>query len=92
MKVVQINISCQSGSTGKICAAVGELLTQRQVENYVLYNNDSCEMDNAVKYTDAKSIKFSAFSAIPYLIGLSPNEPGNFGTHVILAGQHAVLA
>ena len=35
MKVVQINISCQSGSTGKICAAVGELLTQRQVENYV---------------------------------------------------------
>ena len=63
MKVVQINISCQSGSTGKICAAVGELLTQRQVENYVLYNNGSCEMDNAVKYTDAKSIKFSALSS-----------------------------
>ena len=63
MKVVQINISCQSGSTGKICAAVGELLTQRQVENHVLYNNDSCEMDNAVKYTDAKSIKLSALSS-----------------------------
>ena len=39
MKVVQINTTCGSGSTGKICVAVSELLTKQGVENYILYSS-----------------------------------------------------
>ena len=37
MVVVQINFSCTWGSTGKICDAVSQLLTERQIENYLFY-------------------------------------------------------
>ncbi len=38
MTIVQINAVCGTGSTGKICVAVSELLTQRGIENYILYS------------------------------------------------------
>ena len=37
MKIVQINSVCGSGSTGKICIAVSRLLTEQNIENYILY-------------------------------------------------------
>ena len=63
MKAAQINITCGSGSTGKICAAISELLTQRGVENYILYNNGKSQMANAFKYTDKKSVQLAALGS-----------------------------
>ena len=37
MKIVQINTTCGAGSTGKICVAVSQLLSQHNIENYILY-------------------------------------------------------
>ena len=37
MKVVQINSTCESGSIGKICKAVSQLLSENKIENYILY-------------------------------------------------------
>ena len=36
MKVVQINSTCGIGSTGKICVGISRVLTDAQVENYIL--------------------------------------------------------
>ena len=63
MKIVQINISCQSGSTGKLCAAISELLTQKQIENFVLYNNGSSDLPTARKYTDKTRVNLAALSS-----------------------------
>ena len=38
MKIVQINVTCGVGSTGKICLAVSKLLNERGVENYILFS------------------------------------------------------
>ena len=38
MRIVQINSSYGSGSTGKICAAISSLLDSRNIENYVFYS------------------------------------------------------
>ena len=38
MKIVQINSSCGSGSTGKICAAISNILDSYKIENYVFYS------------------------------------------------------
>lgn len=38
MKVVQINATCGVGSTGRICVGISQLLTEKQIENYILYS------------------------------------------------------
>lgn len=40
-KVVQINTTCGVGSTGKIAVSISELLTERNIENYILYSTDT---------------------------------------------------
>lgn len=50
MKVVQINTTCGSGSTGKICIAVSKLLTSRNVENYILYTSGHSDYSCGIKY------------------------------------------
>lgn len=37
MKSLQINVTAETGSTGKICTALGEILDKYGVENYILY-------------------------------------------------------
>lgn len=39
MRIVQINTTCGVGSTGKIAVSISELLTERGVENYILYSS-----------------------------------------------------
>ena len=41
MKIVQINTTCGIGSTGKICVSVSRLLTENDIENYILYSSKS---------------------------------------------------
>ena len=54
MVVVQINLSCSWGSTGKICDSVSKLLTQSGVENYTFYTygGNPQKISNYIKYGD----------------------------------------
>lgn len=62
-KIIQINATCGVGSTGKICVGISQLLTQSQVENYILYssigNGDKlgipCSHDRYLKLQALKS-------------------------------------
>ena len=49
MKVAQINASLQ-GSTGKICKAVSEKLTEKGVENYIFYSARESDFSRGIKY------------------------------------------
>lgn len=51
MKVVQINATCGSGSTGKICVSVSELLNENGVENYILYSLGNSTHNNSIKFS-----------------------------------------
>lgn len=52
MKVVQINQTCGSGSTGKICLAISKLLCDKGVENYILYSMGNSNYPYAIKYAN----------------------------------------
>lgn len=63
MKVVQINSVCGSGSTGKICVAVSNLLTEACVENYILYASGNSAHPAGKRYMSAPQIKWQALRA-----------------------------
>ena len=60
MKIVQINTVCGSGSTGKICVAVSQLLTQKNIENYVLYASGKSEYPLGIRFMTNKEVKWQA--------------------------------
>ena len=65
MVIVQINLSCTWGSTGKICDAVSRLLTQKGIENYTFYTyGDNPEAKtNYIKYGDFAYRKIQALKS-----------------------------
>ena len=63
MKIVQINTTCGSGSTGKICVAVSDLLTQSGIENYILYNSGYSEHPAAIRYMNILEVKLQAIKS-----------------------------
>lgn len=63
MKIVQINVTCGVGSTGKICLEVSKLLTEKGVENYILYSSGSSDYPLGIKYTNEKYIKLQALKS-----------------------------
>lgn len=63
MKLVQINITCGSGSTGKICVAVSELLTQQGIENYILYASADTDYPLGRKYMKPVETKIQALKS-----------------------------
>ncbi len=63
MKIVQLNVTCGSGSTGKICLAVSELLWQKGAENYILYSEGQSDYEYGIKYTDGLNIKVQALKS-----------------------------
>lgn len=60
MKVVQINSVCGSGSTGKICVAVSELLVAKEIENYIFYALGESNYPLGRKYMSSWEIKYQA--------------------------------
>ena len=60
MKIVQLNVLCGAGSTGKICVDISKLLTERGVENYVLYSMGKSDYPLGIKYANDKRIKLQA--------------------------------
>lgn len=62
MKIVQINTTCGIGSTGKICVGISEILSENNIENYIL-----CSRSNGyplgIPCTDNKYIKLQALKS-----------------------------
>ena len=63
MKIVQFNITCGVGSTGKICLAVSRLLNERGVENYILFSEENSDYEYGIKYADRLEIKLEALKS-----------------------------
>ena len=72
MKIVQINTVCGSGSTGKICVAVSQLLTQKNIENYVLYASGKSEYPLGIRYMTNKE---GLEKAVKFLSGIIIRDP-----------------
>ena len=63
MKIVQINSVYESGSTGKICSEISKLLTEKGIENYILYAIGNSKSPNAIKYMSEKEVKLQALKS-----------------------------
>ena len=63
MKIVQINTTCGSGSTGKICVSISELLNENKVENHIFYSSGKSSYQLGKKYVSEAEIKFQAFKS-----------------------------
>ena len=63
MKVVQINATCGVGSTGKICVGISRILTERNIENYILYSSKSNGYDLGIKCSGDKYVNFQSIKS-----------------------------
>ena len=63
MVVVQINATCEAGSTGKICASVSDLLTKNNVENHILFNSGTSAHKCGIRYGTDTQKKAAAFAS-----------------------------
>lgn len=68
MKIVQINATCGSGSTGKICVDISRLLTDKHIENYIIYSGKKSDYPLGIHCGDFKEIKIQALRS--HLFGL----------------------
>ena len=60
MKLVQINATCGSGSTGNICISISKVLNLQNVENYILYSQGKSDYSQAFRYTSRFYIRTQA--------------------------------
>lgn len=63
MKIVQINATCGSGSTGKICISISTILNKNNIENYILYSSGTSNNPAGLKYMDDKEVRLGALEA-----------------------------
>lgn len=75
MKIIQINTTCGVGSTGKIAVQISQLLTNREVENEILYSRASSGAQNGKQCGKNSLIKFEAIKS---------RILGNYGFNSIL--------
>ena len=52
MKIVQLNAVCGAGSTGVIAAEISRILTEKQIENYILFTSGSSTVSEGIKYSN----------------------------------------
>lgn len=62
-KVVQINTTCGVGSTGKIAVSISELLTEQNIENYILYSTDTSGYPRGISCGGSFERKVQAFKS-----------------------------
>lgn len=60
MKIVQINATYGTGSTGKIVLDISELLNKKDIENYVLYSQGQSNQKNGIKIATRFLVKMQA--------------------------------
>ena len=63
MTVVQINSTCGSGSTGKICVSISKLLTKNDIENYIFYSSGQSDYELGEKYMNESKEKINALKS-----------------------------
>ena len=63
MKIVQINSTCGSGSTGKICVAISNLLVEKGIENHILYTVGKSSYPYGIRYMSPLEVKLQALKA-----------------------------
>lgn len=63
MKIVQINSTCGIGSTGKICVEISQLLTQKEIENYILYSAAGINYEYGIQCANEFYMKYQALKA-----------------------------
>lgn len=63
MRIAQINGTCGIGSTGKICVSISELLTERGIENYILYTQEKCSYPLGKRYSGTVYKKIQALKS-----------------------------
>lgn len=65
MRIVQINLSCTWGSTGKICDSLSKAMSEQGIENYTFYTyGDNPEgKNNYIKYGNLFYEKFQALKS-----------------------------
>ena len=60
MRILQINATCGAGSTGKICMSVSKILTDKGIENYILYSFGQSDYPLGIKYQSDGYTKLQA--------------------------------
>lgn len=50
MKVLQINVTCGYGSTGRICLEISDFLLSQGIDNYIFYGVGNTQRANAEKF------------------------------------------
>ena len=63
MKVVQLNTTCDKGSTGKICKAISQMLSREGIENYIFYTHGSSDYPLGIKYAGGFYRKWQALKS-----------------------------
>ncbi len=63
MKVVQINAVCGKGSTGKICVDISKLLTEQNIENYILFCSGETNYTLGVKCASNRYIRLQSLKS-----------------------------
>ena len=70
MRVVQINTTCHTGSTGKICVSISEILSNIDVENYIIYTERKSDFVYGIKCGNYVNKKMQALKSLIF---------GNYG-------------
>ena len=83
MKLVQINTTCGVGSTGTICVEISKLLTDRKIENYILY---SARTDGYALGISCANGRYTSLQA------LKSRLLGNYGFHSRRATRRMIAA
>lgn len=68
MKIIQINATCDIGSTGKICKSVSELLSKKNIENYIFYTQGNSHYSLGKKYVN--NIEIFIYKVVSKITGL----------------------
>lgn len=81
MRVVQINATCGVGSTGKICVGISQLLSENNIENYIICSGRSNGYELGISCSDDKYIKLQA---------LKSKVMGNYGFNSVSATRRMI--
>jgi len=63
MKVVQINATCGVGSTGKICVGISQILSEKNIENFILYNSKTNGDEHGIRCSNSVYLKAQALKS-----------------------------
>jgi glycosyltransferase involved in cell wall biosynthesis len=63
MKIVQVNVTCTAGSTGKICKAIGERVTEQGSESYIFHVQAGVNTESNIACATPRYIRSQAIKS-----------------------------